>query len=105
MYTHQTVHSCVRLTLNITTLLLAVLHSSINETGVARLSRRLENERWVGSSILGLVDIDSCARVRSASSRPHLRLGGLTLKVTGVRHDNGAGLLELVESGGHGGRR
>ena len=101
MFSHETVHSCVRLTLNITTLLLAVLYSSINETGVSRLSRRLENERWVGSSILGLVDVDCCISMSDRQIASRARRAILTLEVTRVRHDDGARLLVVVERAGH----
>ena len=102
---YQAVHGGVDLVVNIATLALAERNRSVDEALVSGLVRCCEDERWVGGSILGLVDIDSCARVRSASSRSHLRLEELTLEVTGVGHDNGTSLLELVESGGHGGRR
>lgn len=99
--THQAVHSRTRLGLYIPTFLLAVLHSSINETGITRLSRSLENERRVGGSILGLVDVNCCISMSDRCITLHRRHVILTLEIARIRHDNGACLLEVVERGGH----
>lgn len=100
-YTHQTVHGRARLSLNIATLLLAVLHSGINKTSIARLSRRREDERRVGGRILGLVDVDCCTSMSDRRITWSPKRIELTLEVTRVRDDNGASLLEVVERGSH----
>ena len=120
--TDQAVHRELGLLLIRLAVLLRVLYSHIDEVCVLRLVGGGEKKRRVGRSILyGMrgqirylyaskyVSLLAACRRRSlfdASVCIILRSGAiLTLEVTGVRDDDGAGLLKVVEGGGHGGGR
>ena len=101
--TYETVHGGVDLVVNAAALCLAGSDSGINEALVGGLVGRREDERRVGGRILGLVDIDSYAMcVSLAVSNDLSASDALTLEVARVGDNDSAGLLEGVESGGHG---
>ena len=56
----ESVESIVDLLVQVATLLLGEVDSGIDQLGVLGLLGSSEDERGVGGSILGLVDIDSC---------------------------------------------
>lgn len=70
-FTYQAVSGSVNLAFEVSTLALAVLDGSIDQTLVCGLVSSRENERGVSGRILGLVDIDSCIEnCYKAVSRP-----------------------------------
>ena len=60
--TYEAVHGSIHLSLKVTTFALAELDRIFNEPLVSRLVCCGKNERRVRRRILGLVDIDRCAR-------------------------------------------
>ena len=101
---YQTVDGGVHLGLEVATLALCKADGVVNEVLVGGLVCSREDERGVGGSILGLVDIDRCASQSATDTQIRILCVGVrTLEIAGVRDNDGAGLLEEVERRGHGG--